>query len=105
MSSFKDNKRLFKESELSGSTPDIGARTSLGGAHEKPRPGRVAAVEPGEPVDTSLNINKSNTYAAYSVKGEHRVGGSSTSFTNRKSALTAFKKVRSDVNLEAMGSE
>jgi hypothetical protein len=95
MSSFKDNKRLFKENELSGSTPDIGVRTSLGGAHEKPRPGRVAAAEPGEPVDVRMRDGK----------GEHRVGGSSTSFTNRKSALTAFKKVRSDVNLEAMGSE
>jgi len=100
MSSSKDNKRIFKENELSGSTPDIGVsevymRTSLGGAHEKPRPGRVSAVEPGEPVDVRMRDGK----------GESRVGGSSTSFSNRKSALSAFKKVRSDVNLEAMGSE
>jgi hypothetical protein len=95
MSSFKDGKRIFKENELSGSTPDIGVRTSLGGANEKPRPGRVSAVEPGEPVDVKIRDGK----------GESRVGGSSTSFTNRKSALSAFKKVRSDVNLEAMGSE
>lgn len=102
MSSLKDSKRVFKENELSGSTPDIGVRTSLGGAHEKPRPGRVSAVEPSEPVDVRMRDGK----------GESRVGGSSTSFTNhshlsanRKSALSAFKKVRSDVNLEAMGSE
>ena len=95
MSSFKDNKRVFKENELSGSTPDIVVRTSLGGAHEKPRPGRVSAVEPGEPADVRMRDGK----------GESRVGGSSTSFGNRKSALSAFKKVRSDVNLEAMGSE
>jgi hypothetical protein len=95
MSSFKDNKQIFKENELSGSTPDIGVRTSLGGAHEKPRQGRVSAVESGEHVEVRMR----------DAKAESRGGGSSSSFTNRKSTLSAFKKVRSDVNLEALGSE